>query len=104
MTHLPIGYLTALGEARSCLAALADSTDSVDLSAHFDGLLIQLDIITGDVGPACSPVAGSRAEILARLEGAADEMLNLGGADGLSLGLLLDAAMNPVGRLEDRTP
>lgn len=69
MTYLPLDYLIALGEARSCLAALADSTDDVDLSAHFDRLLIQFDIITGDVGHACSPVAGSRAEILARLEG-----------------------------------
>ena len=104
MTYLPLDNLIALGEARSCLAALADSTDDVDLSAHFDRLLIQFDIITGDVGHACSPVAGSRAEILARLEGAVDEVLNLGGADGLSLELLLDAAMNPVGRLDDRTP
>lgn len=45
-------YLVALGEARSCLAALADSTDDVDLSIHYDHLLIELDGITDDIGPA----------------------------------------------------
>ncbi len=104
MTYLTIDFLVALGEARSCLASLADATDDADLSMHYDHLLIELDFITGDVGPACSPVVGTWAELLGRLEDAVDEVLTLGGVGGLGLELLLDAALNPVGRLDDRTP
>lgn len=95
MTYLAIGYLVALDEARSCLAALADSTDDVDLSAHFDRLLIQLDCLTGDAGPACSPVTGSRAELLGRLEDAVDRLVWYG-VNGLSLELLLLNARDPL--------
>lgn len=85
-------YLTALGEARPCLALLADSTDDTDLSIHYDHLLIELDRITGDVGPACSPMTGTTTELLDRLEFAVDAMLAHGDVDGLGLELLLAAA------------
>lgn len=93
MTYVPVGYLIALGEARPCLAALADSTDDIDLSAHFGRLLIQLDYMTGDVGPACAPVTGTHAALLDHLEGAADRLIEYG-VDGLSLELLLLAAVD----------
>lgn len=54
MTYLAIDFLVALGEARSCLASLADSTDDADMSMHYDHLLIELDFITGDIGSACA--------------------------------------------------
>lgn len=91
MTYLPIRYLVAVGEVRSCLAALADSTDDVDLSSHYDHLLIELDFITGDAGPACSPMTGTRNELLGRLEDAVDRLVERG-VDGLSLELLLISA------------
>lgn len=91
MTYLPVGYLIALGEARSCLAALADSTDDIDLSSHYDHLLIELDDITGDIGPACSPMTGTPAELLRQLEHALDRLAEYG-VDGLNLELLLVAA------------
>lgn len=98
-------YAIALGEARSCLAALADITADVDQSAFYDRLLIQLDWLTDDVGPATHPITANRAALLDRLEAAVNVMLDLGGADGLSLDLLLDSALNPAGSLageEDR--
>lgn len=90
-----LDYLYALGEARSCLAALADSTDDGDLSAHGDSLLIQLDFITEDVGAACFPVTGTRAALIAHLEGTVDRLIGYG-VNGLSLELLLDSARNPA--------
>lgn len=91
-----MGYLIALGEARSCLASLADSVDDVDLSAHFDHLLIELDGITGDVGPACYMIAAPPAELLGHLESAAGRLVAYG-VDRLSLELLLfDAFDGPV--------
>jgi len=91
MTYQPLDYLIALGEARSCLAALADSTDDLRLSAHYDHLLIELDFITGNVGPARSPIVGTRVELLRRLEVAVDRLVRYG-VDGLSLELLLVSA------------
>lgn len=41
-------------EARSCLAALTDSTNDEAASAPFDRILIELDRITVDVGPSAS--------------------------------------------------
>ena len=91
MSYLPVGYLIALGEARPCLAALADSTDDIDLSSHYDHLLIELDDITDDVGPACTRMTGGRAELLGRLEESAHRLAGYG-VDRLSLELLMVAA------------
>lgn len=89
--YLPLGYLIALGEARSCLAALADSTDDVDLSAHLDRPLIQLDFINRDDG--CSRVTGTRTKLLGCLEDAVDRLVEFG-VDRLSLELLLVRAVD----------
>lgn len=93
---MSIDYLVALGEARSCLAALADSTDDVDLSVYYDRLLIELDFITGDVGPAYHPMIGTRDELLRRFDDAVDRLVDHGG-DGLRLELLLRASASPFG-------
>jgi len=51
-------HACCLAEARSCLAALADLAKSADITAVYERLLIDLDVITGDVGPATYPIAG----------------------------------------------
>jgi hypothetical protein len=103
-----MSYLIALGEARSCLAALAalaalaDPADDIDLSALFDRLLIELHFITGDAGPAFSPMVETRAELLGRLVDAVDRLVAYG-VDGLSLELLLLKVCDPLlmGRVRD---
>lgn len=49
MTH---GYAISFGEARSCLAALADTAPSVDESIYYDQLLLRLDLMHEDY-PGC---------------------------------------------------
>src|SRR5699024_7444165 len=98
MSYLPVGYLIALGEARSCLAALADDAPTDGESAHFDRLLIELDGITGDAGPACSPMAETPAGLLSRLELATDRLIEYG-VDRLSLELIVAAVTTSVGRI-----
>lgn len=88
---MTLAYATALAEARSCLAALADLVSDVYESSHYDRLLIELDGLHL-FGPALSPITGTKAELRDRLEAAIDVMLDLGG-DGLSLELLLIRAV-----------
>jgi hypothetical protein len=79
-----------LAEARSCLAALADAATTVDRSAAYERLLIDLDVLTEDAGPATYPIVGVREEALvARAEFALERLSGLG-ADGLSVELLIE--------------
>lgn len=94
---MTLAYAIALAQARSCLAALADSAADFDESVHFEHLLLDVDRLH-PTGPGLSPMAGTKAELLAMLEGAVEAMIALGG-DGLSLELLLVAAF---GRVDDR--
>ena len=87
---MTLGYAIALGEARSCLAALADTAADIDESIRYEHLLLHLDGLH-PIGPGLSPMTGPRAELLDRLEVAVDDMIALGG-DGLSLEILLLAA------------
>lgn len=89
---MTLAYAVALAEARSCLAALADDATDFDESSHFEHLLLDLDRLH-PIGPGLWPTAGTKAELLARLEVAVDVMIALGG-DGLSLELLLVSAMD----------
>lgn len=84
---MTLAYAVALAEARSCLAALASAAADVDESSHFEHLLLDLDRLH-PVGPGLSPMAGAKAELLDRLEGAVDTMIGLRG-DGLNLELVL---------------
>ena len=77
--------------ARSCLGALADISD-LDDSCLYERLLIDLDGIHSGDFPASYPMPGTRPELLAHLEGAADQMIELGG-DRLNLELLLARAL-----------
>ena len=49
-----LDYLLALGEARSCLVALADMADDDVQASRFERLLITLDILESD-GPPPGP-------------------------------------------------
>jgi len=92
---MTLGYAIALAEARSCLAALADTATDFDESIHFEHLLLDLDTMHPD-GPALYSLVGDRATLLQRLERAVDRMLELAG-DGLSLELLLADASTQLG-------
>ena len=84
---MTLAYAIALAESRSCLAALADSATDFDESVHFEHLLLDLDGLHPN-GPGLSPITGTKAHLLDRLEGAIDQMIDLGG-DALPLELLL---------------
>jgi hypothetical protein len=90
LMSMTLAYAIALADARSCLAALADATTDFDESSHFEHLLLDLDGLH-PIGPGLSPIVGTRAERLARLEDAVTAMIALGG-DGLRLELLLVSA------------
>lgn len=89
---MTLAYAMALAEARSCLAALADVVTDFDESSHFERILLDLDRLH-PISPGLSRMAGSKAELLGRLEAAVDEVIELGG-DGLSLKLLLARALS----------
>ena len=89
---MSLAYAIALAEARSCLAALADAAPDICESSHYERLLIELDGLH-PVGPALSPIHGTKHELLAGLEVAVDQMISLGD-DGLSLELLLVRAFD----------
>lgn len=84
---MTLAYAITLAEARSCLAALADTAMDIYESSHYERLLIECDGLH-PIGPALYPIAGTKTELLDRLEAAVDQMRDLGG-DGLSLELLL---------------
>ncbi len=91
---MTFAYAIALAEARSCLAALADTADDIDGSVHLEHLehlLLDLDVIHMDY-PGLDPLDGDRSLLLRRLEAAVDRMIDLGG-DGLALELLLAEAL-----------
>jgi len=90
---LTVAFAIALAEARSCLAALADTATSFDESSHYEHLLLDLDAMHEANLPAHYPLAGQRATLLRRLEVAVDRMLSPGGSDGLRLELLLAEAI-----------
>lgn len=70
-----LAYGIALAEARSCLAALADTASDLNESIHFERLLLDLDRLHPD-GPGLSMITGSKAELLDRLEYAVDGMID----------------------------
>lgn len=89
---MSLAYAIALAEARSCLAALADSATDVDESVDYEHLLLDIDGLH-PIGPALSPMTGTKTELLDRLEAAVDQMLDLGEGGDLSLELLLARAL-----------
>ncbi len=92
---MTLAHAIALAEARSCLAALADTASDIYQSNHYERLLVDLDGLH-PIGPGLAPTTGTKAELLDRLEAAVDQMIDLGG-DGLNLELLLTGAFEAAG-------
>lgn len=82
-----LSYAIALAEARSCLAALAD-TSPFEQSIAYEHLLLELDAMHGGCVPATFPIAGSLLELNRRLEARLEDLGDLG-VDTLSIELLL---------------
>lgn len=80
-------YAIALAEARSYLAALAD-TSPVEQSIAYEHLLLELDAMNGGRVPATFSIAGSLLELNRRLEARLEDLGDLGG-DTLSIELIL---------------
>ena len=79
-----------LAEARSCLAALADLAESTALSAAYERLLIDLDVLTADAGPATFSLDGvTQEDLVQRAEGALNG-LTVFGVDSLGVEVLIE--------------
>lgn len=74
---IDLGYLLALGDARSCLAALADGAADEVAASHFEHLLIALDTLEPE-GPATWSVTADPDALLARLDAAVDRLVERG--------------------------
>jgi hypothetical protein len=86
-----LAHARVLTQARSYLAALADSTGTVDASLAYDGVLLELDAVHGDDTPALSAVPpADRHALRARAEAALESLL-AHGVDALQVELLLAA-------------
>jgi len=86
-------YLLALDDARSCLAALADTAGADAQASRFERLLIAVDILEPD-GPATWPVTAEPAPILGRLDKAVDRLIELGGDPALLALIVMIAHMS----------
>ena len=91
---MTLAYAIALAEARSCLAALAGRRGQTSTSQSTTSTCSSTSTDSTRFGPALdADSGGTKAELLDRLEAAVDQMLDLGEGDGLSLELLLAAAL-----------
>ena len=79
-----------LARARSYLAALADQASTIDASSAYEHVLIELDRIHGDGGPAINSdgLTEDRAILLAVATSALEELEHYG-VDLLSVELVL---------------
>ena len=85
--HLP--HATALAEARSHLAALADRARTFEAALEYDRVLLRLDTIHGDDTPATHDVAITDLNALFDVAETAIEALTGFGVDPLTVELLL---------------
>lgn len=84
---MTLGYARHLAEARSCLAALAD-TSPFERSVEYEHLLLELDAMHGGHGPATFPVSGSFSELHQCVEARLEDLSDLG-ANPLRIELIL---------------
>lgn len=78
-----------LAEARSCLAALADVGTSEDCAGAYERLLIDLDVLTDDAGPATYPIVGVSVDELVERAELALGCLTAYGVESLGVELLI---------------
>lgn len=84
-----LSYATTLAEARSHLAALADTAATFDAQVTYEHVLLQLDLIHGDDGPGLHAVDPTdRDSLYTATETALEELVDHG-ADALRVELLL---------------
>ena len=83
-------HALTLGQARSCIAALADQADSIDASSAYEHVLIELDRIHGDESPGLDTdgICEDRADLLASATSAIED-LEQHGVDPLNVELVL---------------
>ena len=83
-------HATALTEARSCLAALADTAVSFEASVEYERVLLQLDWIHGDDVPGLdeSGLTGDPNELFSNAESAIEELVDFD-VDALQIELVL---------------
>lgn len=97
-----LAHALTLAEARSCLAALADTAETFDASVEYERTLLQLDFIHGDDSPALDTEGLTQdRQILLTLAISAIEELVGHGVDALQVELVLD--MLEVARDKDRS-
>lgn len=85
-----LAHAVTVSEARSYVAALADSALTIDASIEYDRVLLQIDFIHGDHIPAITPIQVTDRELLFSVAESAIEHLVEHGIDGLTVELVLD--------------
>ncbi|MGZ6583164.1 MAG: hypothetical protein ACXVHX_02295 [Solirubrobacteraceae bacterium] len=87
---MSIEHAISLHRARSSLAALADRARTVAGTDHYERMLIDLDRMNGDAGPAISRLPDEMSQS-ALFQDATDSIADLAtyGADSLLIELLL---------------
>jgi hypothetical protein len=86
-----LAHARVLAQARSYLAALADTATTFDASLEYDRVLLELDAIHGDHTPALYAVAATESATLYAAAEAAIEAVAEFGVDALRVELLLAA-------------
>ena len=87
---MDLAHAQTLVEARSYIAALADSARTAEASSAYEHVLIELDRLYGDASPALSTdgVTTSRDVLFAVANSAVEELQHYG-LDALDIELLL---------------
>ncbi|MGK2876908.1 MAG: hypothetical protein ACSLEW_14945 [Nocardioides sp.] len=85
-----LAHAVTLAQARSHLAALADTATSFEASVEYERVLLHLDDHYRDTLPALSPVPDQPPRVLFHIAAARIEGLHTHGLDLLSVELLLD--------------
>ncbi|NLD76910.1 MAG: hypothetical protein GX643_09615 [Acidimicrobiales bacterium] len=86
-----LAHARTLAQARSHLAALADTSATIDAAIGYDRILLQIDALHDDDEiPAITPVDEPDRDVLFTLAEAAIENLTTHGIDALSVELVLN--------------
>lgn len=92
---MQLTHAITLAEARSYLAALADTARTVEGSIAYERVLLQLDLVHGDQAPAYEELPHSlAANLLYRLAVKAIQDLVRHGVDALQVELVLAALLD----------
>lgn len=87
---MQLAHAITLAEARSYIAALADTARTVEGSIAYERVLLQLDLVHGDQAPAHEELPHSLApDLLYRLAVRATQDLVRHGVDALQIELVL---------------